>query len=312
MVSSFATRITGSSDLYLRDGRKPFHSINFVTSHDGFTLYDLVSYTKKHNLINGEDNRDGHDANFSANYGIEGDSDRREILVLRHRQMKNFVTTLLLSLGTPMLLAGDEVARTQQGNNNAYCQDNEVSWTDYSIGDRFPGFTDYLRRLIRFRLAHHAFLRPEFYTGQDNAYNAIPDITWYNDKGAEMNWAASRNCLALRIDGSKAEIRADKDDNDFYVMFNASAMERNFVVPQAPKRKTWHRVIDTGKPAGEDFLEPGQEESLAPLVAGPATANGEAASSNGGPTSSRGGTALAGGVAHYRLVSFSMAVLLAK
>ncbi len=260
MVSALATRITGSSDLYLRDGRKPFHSINFVTSHDGFTLYDLVSYTEKHNEVNAEGNRDGHDANFSANYGVEGETDRPEILDLRYRQMKNLAATLLLSLGTPMLLAGDEVGRTQRGNNNAYCQDNPISWIDYTRAERFPGFRDFIRRLIRFRLAHHAFLRPEFYTGVDNAYNAIPDITWYNDKGAEIDWGSKRNCLALQIDGSKAEIRADQDDNDFFVMFNGTGLDRGFVVPPAPNGSLWYRVVDTAEAPGADLLAPGEEK----------------------------------------------------
>ncbi len=259
MAAGLATRITGSSDLYLRDGRKPFHSINFVTSHDGFTLYDLVSYSRKHNLENGEGNRDGHDANFSANYGIEGETDRADITALRRRQMKNFVATLLLSLGTPMLLGGDELGRTQRGNNNAYCHNNDVSYYDFHRGAGFEMFRRFVRRLIRFRLDHPAFLRPEFYTGTDNGYNAIPDITWYGESGGEMNWSATRNCLSLQIDGSRAEIQADRDDNDFYMMFNGTVLDRRFVVPPAPNGKRWYRALDTAAPDGEELVEGGVE-----------------------------------------------------
>ena len=262
MAPGFATRIAGSSDLYLRDGRKPFHSINFVTSHDGFTLFDLVSYEQKHNEESGEDNRDGNNANYSANYGQEGESDLPEVVEIRTRQMKNFLATLLLSLGTPMMLGGDEVGRTQRGNNNAYAQNNEISWIDYTRGTLFPGLSDLTRRLIRFRLAHPAFLRPEFYTGEDNAYNAIPDITWYDEHGKKIDWEGLDNCLALQIDGSKAETHADRDDNDFYMLFNATPSHRMFSIPPAPGGKRWYRALDTAKDAYEELLEPGAEQPL--------------------------------------------------
>lgn len=259
MAAAFATRVTGSSDLYLRDGRKPFHSINLITCHDGFTLRDLVSYSKKHNHANGEKNRDGHGANFSANYGKEGESDNPSILATRKRQMKNFVTTLFLSLGTPMLLGGDEFARTQRGNNNAYCQNNEISWYDWRLIDEYSDIHRFVKLLIAFRKAHPAFLRPEFFTGVDTSFNAIPDITWYDEKGSQMNWSRTRNILAYRVDGSKAEILADRDDNDFYLMFNASPAEVSFTVCAPPVGTSWFRVIDTAAPSPEDFLEVGQE-----------------------------------------------------
>ncbi|MDR2133946.1 MAG: glycogen debranching protein GlgX, partial [Treponema sp.] len=173
-----ATRLSGSSDLYLRDGRKPFHSINFVTSHDGFTLHDLVSYNRKHNEENGERNRDGGDNNNSYNYGEEGPVLDPIILRVRERQLKNFIATMMVSLGTPMILGGDEIARTQRGNNNAYCQDNEISWYDWSLLEKNKNLFRFAREMIAFRRRHPGFMRPEFYTGRDGNYNAIPDISW--------------------------------------------------------------------------------------------------------------------------------------
>ncbi|MDR1617946.1 MAG: glycogen debranching protein GlgX, partial [Treponema sp.] len=196
-----ATRLAGSSDLYLRDGRKPFHSINFVTSHDGFTMRDLVAYNGKHNGQNGEDNRDGGNANNSYNYGVEGPTDDPVLEDIRERQIKNFFTTLMVSLGTPMILGGDEIARTQRGNNNAYCQDNETSWYDWGGTERNRGLLRFVREIIAFRLRHHAFQRPEFYTGRDGNYNAIPDIAWYDEMGRTPNWEKLGPCLALRMDG---------------------------------------------------------------------------------------------------------------
>lgn len=262
LVADFATRISGSSDLYLRDGRKPFHSINFVTSHDGFTLRDLVSYSRKRNEHNGESNRDGHDHNYSHNYGVEGDTANPSVLRTRRRQMKNFIASLLLSLGTPMLLGGDEFGRTQHGNNNAYCQDNEVSWYDWRLLNQYADVHRFTRLLIRFRLSHPAFLRPEFFTGKDYSYNAIPDISWTDDHGKPMDWSSPRNLLAVRIDGSRAEIRADRDDNDFYMMFNSTTRDRVFAVCAPPGNKAWYRVVDTSLDSPEDIVEPGEESFL--------------------------------------------------
>ncbi len=261
-VSGLATRLTGSSDLYLRDGRKPFHSINFVTSHDGFTLNDLVSYEKKHNLANGEKNRDGMDNNLSANYGVEGPTDDPAVEAVRNRQVKNFAATLFLSLGTPMFLGGDEIRRSQAGNNNAYCQDNGISWYDYRLREAHGDVYRFCQELIRFRLTHPAFLRPEFYSGGDTDYNAIPDITWYDEAGRPVDWEREENVLALRIDGSKAEIRADRDDYDFYIMFNAAEVSRTFTVVAAAHGKQWCRIMDTAMPAPHDFLSP---EELVPI-----------------------------------------------
>jgi glycogen operon protein len=256
-----ATRISGSSDLYLRDGRKPFHSINFITSHDGFTLKDLVSYSVKHNEENGWNNTDGNDNNYSANNGFEGDSQNPSIETIRERLLKNFIATMMISQGTPMILGGDEFARTQNGNNNAYCQDNEISWYDWSRLKPYNGVFRFVKEAIAFRLRHHGFMRPEFYTGRGN-YNAIPDISWFDEKGGSPDWNEINECLALRMDGSKADILADRDDNDFYIMFNAGLKQVSFAVCKAPENKTWLRAIDTALAPPDDICLPRAEKPL--------------------------------------------------
>jgi glycogen operon protein len=259
---NLATRLSGSSDLYLRDGRKPFHSINFITSHDGFTLRDLVSYERKHNEDNGENNRDGGESNLSANYGYEGPSRDPAIEALRERQMKNFIATLMLSLGTPMILGGDEIGRTQMGNNNAYCQDNEISWYDWSLLEKNAGLYRFVKEMIAFRLRHQGFMRPEFYTGRDGNYNAIPDITWFDEDGDSPAWDELGPCLALRMDGSRADIQADRDDNDFFIMFNGGTEPVRFAVCDPLNGRRWVRTIDTGLPSPQDILSPGNEAPM--------------------------------------------------
>ncbi|MGB4587492.1 MAG: glycogen debranching protein GlgX [Rectinemataceae bacterium] len=242
-----ATRLTGSSDLFLRDGRKPFHSINFITAHDGFTMNDLVSYSKKRNEENGEDNRDGMDDNSSANCGAEGETSDPAVEKRRNRQMRNFLATLLLSIGTPMLLGGDEIRRTQKGNNNAYCQDNETSWYDWERADLHGDIFAFCSALIRFRMKHPVFRRSEFYTGLDSDDNQLPDITWFDESGSPPRWASINLRLAALIDGSPAENSAVGDD-DFYLMFNASPHSVAFTVPRHPRGLQWLRVIDTSAP----------------------------------------------------------------
>ncbi|MDR2792512.1 MAG: glycogen debranching protein GlgX [Treponema sp.] len=259
-----ATRISGSSDLYLRDGRKPFHSINFIASHDGFTMNDLVSYNMKHNEDNGEDNRDGSDNNCSSNVGVEGPANDIAVSKMRERLMRNFFTTLLLSLGTPMILGGDEFGRTQKGNNNAYCQDNEISWYDWSLLEKNKGLFRFVKELIAFRLRHPGFMRPEFFTGKNGRYNSAPDITWFDEKGNTPHWDTLEYCLVLRLNGSEADILADRDDNDFFIMFNSSAKQSPFTIPDAAGKngKKWFRVIDTALPPPDDILAPGTEKPL--------------------------------------------------
>lgn len=266
-TSNLATRLTGSSDLYLGNGRKPFHSINFITSHDGFTLLDLVSYRKKHNLENGEQNADGSDYNFSCNYGTEGAASDPKILEIRKRQIKNFLTTLFLSLGTPMLSGGDEFMRSQGGNNNAYCQNNPISWHDWSLPEKHRDIFRFCRKLIGFRHDHPVFHRPEFYTGQDRDANSIPDISWYNSEGEPADWSDSEPVLALWIDGGKEEIHSETDDNHFYMMFNSSRQSTVFVLnPDLPQRE-WYRVIDTGKESPCDIISPRSEAPITPPAA---------------------------------------------
>jgi glycogen operon protein len=263
-VQGFATRVTGSSDLYLRDGRKPFHSINYVTCHDGFTLNDLVTYNHKHNEENGEENRDGNDSNFSLNHGFEGPSTNPAIQGMRNRQVKNFLATLLLSIGTPMLLGGDEFRRSQGGNNNAYCQNNGTSWLDFELAIAHGDVTRLVQELVAFRLRHPAFRRPEFFTGKDADYNAIPDITWFDEEGKDPDWGRVERRIAWRLDGSKADVLADRDDNDFYVICNASPDPCVFKVGPAPLGRHWYRVVDTARESPRDVLRPGEEEALRP------------------------------------------------
>ncbi len=258
-VRHLATRITGSSDLYLRDGRKPFHSINFVTSHDGFTLNDLVSYNGKHNDENGEDNRDGSDHNCSYNYGFEGPTVNPRIEQTRNRQVKNFILTLMLSLGTPMMTMGDEIRRTQNGSNNAYCQDNEISWMDYSFRSQHADIFRFTRMAIAFRLSHRAFLRPEFFTGRGGSIHTAPDISWFDEHGKVADWSLDRNFIAYRLDGRQADILSDCDDNDFYIMFNATSRDITATICPPPPGKNWYRVVDTSFDSPRDFLAPGEE-----------------------------------------------------
>jgi isoamylase len=264
VVGSFATRLTGSSDLYLRDGRKPFHSINFITAHDGFTLNDLVSFERKHNERNGENGSDGSDSNNSSNYGAEGPSRNAALEAIRNKQVKNFLATLLLSIGTPMLLGGDEFRRTQGGNNNAYCQDNDTSWYDWRFSVLHGDLLRFAKLLIAFRLRHPAFRRPEFFTGKDADFNATPDITWFDEEGKSPDWAVLDHRIAARIDGSKADILADRDDSDFYLIFNAKAESALFKIGPAPLARHWHLAIDTSLPSPEDFAEPGREVIIVP------------------------------------------------
>ncbi len=262
LVSHLATRVTGSSDLYLRDGRKPFHSINFLTSHDGFTLNDLVSYNGKHNEANGEDNRDGGNHNVSYNYGMEGPSPNASIERVRDRQIKNLFLTMLVSLGTPMILMGDEVRRTQQGNNNAYCQDNDLSWLDWSRMDAHADILRFVSELIAFRKRHQTFLRPEFLTGAQLSSHTMPDVSWFGPDGKGANWGRLDKFIAYRLLGSRATVARDCDENDFCVMFNASVSDLTVTLCPPPPGKTWERVIDTSVPSPRDILPPGSEEKL--------------------------------------------------
>jgi glycogen operon protein len=249
LAGDVATRIAGSADLYA-NGRLPANSINFVTCHDGFTLHDLVSYDRKHNEANGEDNRDGSDDNASWNCGVEGESADPAVVALRARQARNFVAVLMLSRGVPMLLAGDEVLRTQRGNNNAYCQDNELSWLDWRLVERNRDMLRFTRECIALRRRHPALTANRFFDGRPVAGRGIADISWHGVRLNEPPWEAARprgadapddegRFLAFTIAGI-----ADGED-DLHVLLNMSGQTVEAELPAIAGRR-WHLAIDTG------------------------------------------------------------------
>jgi glycogen operon protein len=252
LIGEFARRLTGSSDLYGRSGRRPHASVNFVTAHDGFTLRDLVSYNGKHNEANGEDNRDGTDHNLSWNCGVEGPTDDAEVNVLRDRQSRNLLATLLLSQGVPMLLAGDEMARTQGGNNNAYCQDNEISWVDWSLDDRRARLLEFARRLIGLRREHPVFKRRHFFQGRPLHGGDEKDIFWLKPDGTEMSteeWNHDfARSLGVYLSGAAlGEVDArgrPVADDSFLLLFNAYEGEVPFRLP-GYGGSGWLALVDT-------------------------------------------------------------------
>jgi glycogen operon protein len=259
MTSHLATRLTGSSDLFQSSGRAPYHSVNFVTCHDGFTLHDVVSYSKKHNLANGENNLDGTDDNFSCNYGVEGETANGAINELRIRQIKNFLATLMLAQGVPMLLGGDEFRRTQGGNNNAYCQDNEISWFNWDRLGEHKEIFRFTKELIILRKKHPALRRAHFFSGQDHDHDGILDISWFTNPGMKPDWEKAGSSLACLISGSKEETGAPQDDNDFYLIFNAAATPLTFSLPRLSSGKSWWRTVDTAQPSPKDICTAGKE-----------------------------------------------------
>ncbi len=246
-------RLTGSSDLYEGSGRGPQASVNFVTAHDGFTLTDLVSYEVKRNETNGEDNRDGSDHNLSWNGGVEGPTDDPEVQALRDQQARNFLATLLLSQGTPMLTAGDEVGRTQRGNNNAYCQDSEISWFPWPLSPAAAGRLEYVRRLIALRLAHPVFHRRSFFRGQNVGGAQLKDLAWLAPGGTELTaeeWHdPDTRCLGLRLAGDAIpdvdEAGEPISGDSFLVLLNAGPAPVPFRLPGGRRGMAWHLVLDT-------------------------------------------------------------------
>ncbi len=256
-------RITGSADLYGEDGRKAYNSVNFVTCHDGFTLWDLVSYQSKHNEANGEGNRDGNNDNNSTNCGVEGETDDRGINAFRWQMARNHICHLLFSLGTPMLLGGDEFLRTQRGNNNAYCQDNDISWFDWHRAERNRDFTEFVRKAIAFNKRHAILHRRKFHTGRDLDGDGLPDITWYGDDLQAPRWGdPDLRTLSFLLDGS--EETTDLGDYLLFIIFNADRRMHRVAIPSAGAGARWHRVLDTSLPPGMDFAEAGQEVPLDP------------------------------------------------
>ena len=262
MRSRFAYRITGSSDLYQDDGRKPFNSINFITSHDGFTLNDLVSYNEKHNEANGEDNRDGDNNNYSYNHGVEGKTDDPEIEAIRVRQIKNIFATLMISQGVPMFRMGDEFRRTQKGNNNAYCQDNEINWADWRLKGIHKDVYRFCRLAIAFRKKHSVFHRIDFFNGNLICENKFPDIQWFDCDGKTTDWESDCKTLACFINGLSVKDVFGIQDNDIFIMFNASEREQEFLLPQPAGKGSWAVAIDTFQPSPQDIAEPGNEKLL--------------------------------------------------
>jgi isoamylase len=256
VIGEFAQRLTGSSDLYNRSSRRPYASINFVAAHDGFTLADLVSYNDKHNEANGEHNRDGHGHNLSWNCGVEGPSDDPGVRALRARQQRNFIATLLLSQGVPMLLAGDERGRSQGGNNNAYCQDNETSWLDWTRHDDGEGLLEFTQRMMALRAAHPVFRRRDFFQGRPLHGSAVHDIVWLKPDGTEMTELEWRQhharALAVflsgeglnEVDGRGRPVR----DDSFLLMFNADKNAVSFVIPANLGQTAGVLLIDTAAP----------------------------------------------------------------
>ncbi len=262
-IAEFASRLTGSSDLYESGGRKPYASINFLTAHDGFTLNDLVSYNDRHNENNGEENRDGEPNNRSWNCGVEGPAgDNRAVNVLRARQKRNFIATLFLSLGVPMLLAGDELGRSQRGNNNAYCQDNEISWLDWDAIDSKQ--LEFTRQIIEFRKQHPVFFRRKWFQGKSIRGSDVNDLAWFRPDGEQMSdedWGAGfAKSLGVFLNGDEipgvdAAGRRILDQS-FYLIFNAHWEPVEFVLPAERWGQSWTRVLDTRNgdaPAEDDW-----------------------------------------------------------
>jgi isoamylase len=276
-VADVAYRLTGSSDLYQPSGRRPYASVNFVTAHDGFTLHDLVSYNDKHNEANGEGNHDGSDDNRSWNCGVEGPTDDSEVSFLRERQRRNFLTSLLLSQGVPMLLAGDELGRTQLGNNNAYCQDNEISWVDWELDEERVALQDFTRAIVALRREHPVFRRRRFFQGRAVYGSGVKDIGWFTPDGTEMNeaeWQAPDvSTLGVFLNGEEIP---DRDpggerivDDSFMLLLNGGGEPALFTLPGEPWAKEYELLADTAlafvRPPGADAPSymAGEELSMA-------------------------------------------------
>jgi glycogen operon protein len=252
-LSDFAYRITGSSDLYQSEGRTPSASVNFITAHDGFTLCDLVSYNEKHNEANGDDNKDGADNNDSWNMGAEGPTDDPGINQLRERQIRNFLTTLMMSQGVPMLLGGDEFARSQQGNNNTYCQDDELSWFHWDHDERQKRLLEFTSKLIDFRKDHPNLHRRRFFQDRKIRGSVVRDVAWYGSDGQEISdqvwneaWSKS---VAVMFNGRTLGVM-DEDgeqvyDDSFLILVNASDQGVEYVLPEPPNKSPWCQVLDT-------------------------------------------------------------------
>ena len=270
LLGELAYRLTGSSDLYELSGRRPTASINFITCHDGFTLDDLVSYNGKHNEANLENNRDGTDDNRSWNCGAEGPTNDPAVLTLRARQKRNLLATLLLSQGVPMLLSGDELGRTQRGNNNAYCQDNEISWMAWDDGTVDDELMSFVSNLISFRKLHPCFRRRSFFRGPSARSTGVKDIVWLNPSGSEMTdeeWQrGDARCLGLYLHGDATNEDDDRGrpiiDDDFVLLLNSGHEPIGFPVPRLESGEAWQVVLDTARVDGGALYQPAERFPL--------------------------------------------------
>jgi glycogen operon protein len=255
-VAELAYRLSGSSDLYEMGGRRPHASINFVTAHDGFTLQDLVSYNQKHNEANGEENRDGTDDNLSWNCGVEGPTEDPAIVELRERQKRNMFATLILSQGVPMISGGDEIGRTQRGNNNAYCQDNEISWYEWKLSKQNRDLLDFVQHLLQMRREHPVFRRRLFFQGRHIRGSEVKDIAWFRPDGQEMtddDWNAGyARSLGMRLAGDAMEEKDEKgrqiSDDTMLILLNASHEPLSFTLPAHKRGVRWELLLDTVSP----------------------------------------------------------------
>ncbi len=255
-VPELATRLTGSSDLYQSSGRLPINSVNFITCHDGFTLYDLVSYNEKHNQANGEDNHDGDNQNHSWNCGAEGTTDDPAVNALRLKQVKNFMAVLMLSQGVPMILAGDEVLRSQQGNNNGYCQNNALSWFDWNLVEKNQEMLCFTKGMIQLRKRHPCLMQRQYLTGAVTDVSNLQDIAWHGLQLNEPQWAdLSSRVLACTLS------RVDPEEEDLYIIFNMSEDNLSMELPELKKR-AWHLAVDSARSISRDVIEPDQQQVI--------------------------------------------------
>ena len=262
-VRDLGWRLTGSADLYGDDGRSAYNSINFITCHDGFTLNDLVSYNYKHNEANQENNNDGTNDNNSWNCGAEGETDNPEILRLRKQLVKNYICFLLFSSGTPMILGGDEFMRTQKGNNNGYCQDNEIGWLDWGLTAKHADMLEFVKKAIAVEKRFRVLRRRKFLLGRDMDADNVPDITWYGVNLDNPAWDDPElRTLCCRLDGSETE--SESPDYHLFFIFNADWREQAVKLPHLTDGKRWYRVIDTSLPPGEDFSAAGKPVMIDP------------------------------------------------
>lgn len=253
MVGAMATRLSGSSDLYEHSGRAPSNSINFITSHDGYTMNDLVSYKDKHNDANGEGNRDGDNNNLSDNYGVEGPTRKKYIEQLRLRQIKNMLATLLISQGVPMLVMGDEARRTQKGNNNAYCQDNETSWMNWGLVESNPDLLRFVRALTAFRRQQPALMRNRFLSGRPSDARGVPDVSWFESTGKPINWEKPDGTLVCWLAKPSANDDPAGFGRDLLIIMNGSPETKKLVLPEMVRGQRWRLFLDTSKESPEDM-----------------------------------------------------------